>query len=65
MGDCTSAGLAIPDTHTNRRRLDPVRELLARALPASTRRVWESIEQGSALGCDGLLFVRASRPESR
>jgi hypothetical protein len=53
--------LAIPDTHTNRRRIEPVRELLVRVLPASTRRVWDAIEHGSMLQLDGLFFVRDRR----
>lgn len=50
--------IAVPDTRTARARLAPFAELLARALPVTSARVWRTIRTGEALGGDGILFVR-------
>jgi transcriptional regulator with XRE-family HTH domain len=57
--------IAVPDTRTARLRLAPVADLLAQALPGDPRRIWGAVREGSALGCDGLLFVRAAPPGTR
>lgn len=50
--------IAVPDTRTARARLAPFAELLARALPVTSARVWRAFRTGEPLGGDGILFVR-------
>lgn len=55
--------LAVPDTRAARQRLAPFGELIARALPVPSRRIWHAIRHGEALDGDGILFVRSTRPD--
>jgi hypothetical protein len=57
--------LAVPDTSTVRERLAPHSDLLGRALPVSSRRIWAALRSGGPIGGDGLLFVRRDRVASR
>ncbi len=50
--------MAVPDTHSARRRLAPFAALIGRTLPLPSRRIWRSIRHGGALDGDGILFVR-------
>jgi transcriptional regulator with XRE-family HTH domain len=52
--------IAAPDSQTVRQRLRPFSEVIARTLPASSRRVWQSLRSGRPIGADGLVFVRTS-----
>jgi transcriptional regulator with XRE-family HTH domain len=53
--------LAVPDTRTARRRLDPFTDLIRHALPTSSRSIWTALSEGAPLAGDGLLFVRERR----
>lgn len=55
--------IAVPDTPTTRQRLAPFDELMRRALPVPSRRIWHAIRHGEALDGDGILFVRSTRPD--
>jgi hypothetical protein len=57
--------LAVPDTRAARLRLAPVTALLSGTLQADSKRIWEAIQAGTPLGCDGLLFVRVPRSPPR
>jgi hypothetical protein len=50
--------LAVPDMPSTRQRLAPFGELIGRALPVPSRRIWHAIRHGEALDGDGILFVR-------
>jgi hypothetical protein len=50
--------LAVADTRGNHARVVPVIDLLARALPVTSRDAWAAIRTGTSLGGDGILFVR-------
>lgn len=50
--------LAVADTRANHARVAPVADLLARALPVTSRDAWAAIRTGTSLGGDGILFVR-------
>jgi transcriptional regulator with XRE-family HTH domain len=50
--------LAVPDTATVRKALEPHREFISRAMPMSSRAMWHALRGCHALGGDGLLFVR-------
>jgi len=50
--------LAVADTRANHARAAPVVDLLARALPVTSRDAWAAIRSGTSLGGDGILFVR-------
>jgi transcriptional regulator with XRE-family HTH domain len=51
--------VAVPDTRATRARLAPFGQLLAQAMPASSREIWRAIRTGGRLRSDGILFVRA------
>lgn len=53
--------LAVADTTANRARVATARDLLARALPSSSRDIWSALRTGEPLGGDGILFVRVRR----
>jgi transcriptional regulator with XRE-family HTH domain len=53
--------IAVPDTRASRRRLAPFHELIERTLPIPSRLIWRAIQQGDAVGGDGILFVGAVR----
>lgn len=55
--------IAVPDTTASRTRLAPFADLVARTLPATSRAVLRAIRDGEPLGGDGILFVRAPRPQ--
>lgn len=55
--------IAVPDTRATRQRLAPFAVLIARALPAPSRRIWHAIRDGEDLDADGILFVRAGRAD--
>jgi hypothetical protein len=50
--------LAVPDTTTVRRRLEPHEELISRAMPMRSREIWRTLRRCQRLDGDGLLFVR-------
>lgn len=54
--------LALPDTHSNRRAVEPHKDIVSAALPVPSRRIWESIASGRSVSGDGLLWVRPWRP---
>ncbi|HET9878143.1 MAG TPA: helix-turn-helix transcriptional regulator [Candidatus Limnocylindria bacterium] len=54
--------LAFEDTAHNRRVLAEHATLIRHALPASSRKVMQSLREGTPLGEDGLLWVRPRRP---
>lgn len=53
--------IAVPDTRAIRAALEPYAELIARALPVPSGRIWHAIRTGEPIGGDGILFVRLSR----
>lgn len=60
--------LAVADTRANRDRMAPFTDLLARALPVSSREAWNAIRSGAPMVGDGMLLVRprkarTSQPE--
>jgi transcriptional regulator with XRE-family HTH domain len=55
--------IAVPDTRTSRARLEQFAALLTQTMPAASRDVWKAIRGAEALNADGILFVRATRPE--
>jgi Helix-turn-helix. len=50
--------VAFPDTRATRQRLAPFAELLHRAFPITSRRIWHGIRHGEPVGGDGILFIR-------
>jgi len=50
--------IAVSDTVATRTRLRPHLDVVSRALPASSRRIWAALRSGEPIGADGLLFVR-------
>lgn len=58
MGRPVRLILAVPDTVTTRRLLDPFRDLIARELPVTSRQAWARIRSGEPIGGDALLWVR-------
>jgi transcriptional regulator with XRE-family HTH domain len=50
--------IAVPDTRAIRARLAPHADLIARTLPISSRAIWIAVRGLTALGGDGILFVR-------
>jgi transcriptional regulator with XRE-family HTH domain len=57
--------IAVPDSATARAILEPHRDLLERALPLTSRRIWSALRAGEPIGGDGLLFVRVREAGSR
>lgn len=50
--------LAVPDTTTVRKRLEPHDQLISQAMPMSSRAILRALRACEALDGDGLLFVR-------
>ncbi len=50
--------IAVPDTSATRARIRPHLDVISRALPAGSRRIWAALRSGEPIGTDGLLFVR-------
>jgi transcriptional regulator with XRE-family HTH domain len=59
MGMTVRFILALPDTAAMRRIVAPYEELIASALPVSSRTAWARIRSGQPIGGDALLWVRA------
>jgi len=57
-GRAVVLALAVPDTTTVRKRLEPYGELISRALPMNSREIWRALRKCQQLDGDGLLFVR-------
>lgn len=55
--------IAVPDTVTSRSRLAPFAQLIAHTMPAPSRAIWRAVRGGEPLKSDGILFVRAARPQ--
>jgi transcriptional regulator with XRE-family HTH domain len=53
--------LAVPDTPLMRKRLAAHASIIKVSLPIPSAKAWASIRAGTAIGGDGLLWVRASR----
>lgn len=53
--------IAVPATDATRARLRPFRELIAEALPVTSREMWRALRDGTPPDGDGILLVRASR----
>jgi transcriptional regulator with XRE-family HTH domain len=53
--------LVVADTHRNRRLVAEHAQIVNVALPLSSREIWRALRSGSALGGDGLLWVRERR----
>lgn len=51
----------VADTRRNRAAVAPHAEMIARALPATTREINRALRTGQPLGRDGLLWVRTRR----
>jgi transcriptional regulator with XRE-family HTH domain len=54
--------VAVPDTSSVRKRLEPHEELISRAMPTSSRDLWRALRGCQPIDADGLLFVRAREP---
>lgn len=54
--------IAVPDTKSSRERLVPFSKLIAQAMPVPSRRIASALRNGEPVGSDGILFVRAARP---
>ncbi len=53
--------MAIEDTRRNRAALEPHAQLVAAAIPGTSRDVLRAIRTGRPLGADGLLWIRRRR----
>jgi transcriptional regulator with XRE-family HTH domain len=55
--------IAVPDSATSRSRLAPFSDLIAETMPATSRAIWRALRNGEPVGGDGILFIRAARPQ--
>ena len=58
MGTTVRFILAVPDTITMRRRLEPYAALIATTFPIPSRTAWARLRSGEPVGGDALLWVR-------
>jgi transcriptional regulator with XRE-family HTH domain len=56
--------IAVPARSKSRERLAPFSQLIQQTLPALSRAIWRTIEDGEPLGGDGILFV-SQQPTKR
>jgi transcriptional regulator with XRE-family HTH domain len=50
--------IGVPDTATARRLVIPHADVIAAALPVSSRRIWAAVRSGEPVGGDGLVWIR-------
>lgn len=55
--------IAVPATRSSRERLAPFAQLIAQTMPVTSRRIASALHSGDPVGGDGMLFVRAARPQ--
>ncbi|MEO8510509.1 MAG: helix-turn-helix transcriptional regulator [Chloroflexota bacterium] len=58
MGRAVRLVLAVPDTVSARRAINPFLDLIAQQLPVTSRQAWARIRSGEPIGGDALLWVR-------
>lgn len=58
MGRTVRLVLAVPDTVSARRVINPFLDLIAQQLPVTSRQAWARIRSGEPIGGDALLWVR-------
>jgi hypothetical protein len=65
IGKAVRLLMAFPDTRANRAAVAAHRSIIEAALPIPSRQVWAALRAGRPVGGDGVLWVRATHPESR